>query len=390
MSGMRIAFVCGEYPPGPHGGIGTVVQLLARALVRRGHEVRVVGVCRPDYPGAAREDDEGVAVSRLHEPRHRFGWMPARRRLLETLADWGRRGAIDVVEVPDYAGVAAGWPRLPVPVVARVHGSVSYFAAELGQRVGRRMFWLERASLRRADAWCAVSRYAASRTARLFGLADAASVVYNAVELPVDATAGDPPRARASRDVVFSGTLTAKKGVEALAAAWPLVLRDCPDATLHVCGKDAPAADGRSMRARLEERLGAAAPTVRFHGHVARGELLARLQAARAAVFPSYAEAFAMAPLEAMACGTPTVYPRRGSGAEVIDDGRTGLLVDPDRTAELAGALVRLLRDDDLAGRLGAAGRAHVGARFGMDVVVRENEAFYERALHDARRARAS
>ena len=46
---------------------------------------------------------------------------------------WAREGAIDLVEVPDWEGWVAGWPRLPVPVVARLNGSVAYFAAEAAE-----------------------------------------------------------------------------------------------------------------------------------------------------------------------------------------------------------------------------------------------------------------
>ena len=117
---MRVCLVCGEYPPGPHGGIGTVTQSLARALVRAGHQVRVIGSCRRDYPGPDRANDEGVDVWRLREPSGRLGWVRARAGLYRTIAAWVRDGALDIVETPDYAGIAAFWPRLGVPVIVRV------------------------------------------------------------------------------------------------------------------------------------------------------------------------------------------------------------------------------------------------------------------------------
>ena len=43
---MRVAYVCNEYPPRPHGGIGSFVQTLARAVAERGLEVTVVGLAR--------------------------------------------------------------------------------------------------------------------------------------------------------------------------------------------------------------------------------------------------------------------------------------------------------------------------------------------------------
>ena len=43
---LHVCFLCHEYPPEPHGGVGTVIQALARALVARGHRVTVLGISR--------------------------------------------------------------------------------------------------------------------------------------------------------------------------------------------------------------------------------------------------------------------------------------------------------------------------------------------------------
>ena len=167
---MKICFVCGEYPPGPHGGVGTMTRVLARALVRSGHEVRVVGVYPPDYAALDFEDDLGVRVWRLRESAIRGGWLLARYELYRTVAEWARRGEVDLVEGPDSRGWFAGWPPLPVPVVQRSNGSYSYFAHELGRAIDQTTFRLERWSYRRASAWAAVSHYTAAITARLFRL----------------------------------------------------------------------------------------------------------------------------------------------------------------------------------------------------------------------------
>ena len=112
-----------------------------------------------------------------------------------------------------YPTGPAGRPdgrELPVPVIARLNGSASYFAAEIGGVVSRRNFWIERASLRRVDFWCSVSRYTGEKTRQLFGLRSGPdAILYNPVESPTDLG----PTDLQSRDVVFTGTLTEKKGV---------------------------------------------------------------------------------------------------------------------------------------------------------------------------------
>src|SRR5947208_2234281 len=67
---MNLLFLCDEYPPGRHGGIGTSVQLLARALVRQGHKVVVAGFCDWGYGGPDQEVDQGVLVYRFRRLFH--------------------------------------------------------------------------------------------------------------------------------------------------------------------------------------------------------------------------------------------------------------------------------------------------------------------------------
>jgi glycosyltransferase involved in cell wall biosynthesis len=372
---VRICFVCNEYPPARHGGVGVFTSMLATALARAGHDVRVIGACRLEAGLAPEAEEDGVRIWRLPRPAGRVSWIPARYEVIRTVLRWARRGEIDVVEVPDYQGWAAGCPRMKAPLVVRLHGCASYFAAETGARVPGPTFWIEGAALRRADFLCSCSRHTAVRTANLFDLAPAIEVLHNGVEVPPA-----PVARRARHMVVFSGTLARKKGVEALIDAWPLVKSRHPEAELHIFGKDGRA-EGGSMRAALEHRLNGATSSVRFHGAAPRPAVLSALASARVAVFPSFAEAFALAPLEAMAHACPTIYSRRGSGPELIRDGQDGLLVEPSNHEEIAAAVLRVLADDDLAARLAIAGRRRVIEHFSWDVLLEKNLAWYRSCL---------
>ncbi len=372
---MKICFVCNEYPPARHGGIGVFTRMLAAALAGAGHEVRVAGACRAQAGLAQEADEDGVRVWRLARGPSRVSWISARYEVIRTVLKWARRGEIDVVEVPDYEGWAAGWPRMKAPLLVRLHGCASYFASETGARIPGPTYLLEGAGLRRADFLCSCSRHTAVRTANLFDLRPEIEVLYNGVEVPPAAAAR-----RAPNTVVFSGTLARKKGIEELIAAWPLVKSRQPGAELHIFGKDGRA-EGGSMRAALERRLNGNTASVRFHGAVPRPAVLSALASARVAVFPSLAEAFALAPLEAMAHGCPTIYSRRGSGPELICDGRDGLLVEPSRPEEIAEAVARVLADDALAARLAGAGRRRVIEDFSWDVQLGKNVAWYQSCL---------
>jgi glycosyltransferase involved in cell wall biosynthesis len=359
-----------------------MTQVLGRSLARQGHDVRVIGVYPADHQAPEFEVDDGVRVWRLRDSIKPGGWIASRIRLYRKIAEWVRSGRVDLVEVPDYHGWAAGWRKFAVPVIVRLHGSLTYFAAELHQHVDRVGYWLERASLRRADYVCSVCGYTSKMTEQLFNIAlDSASVLYNPVELVPDS----PGIPRDNNRVVFSGTLTGKKGVLSLIKAWTTVVKSRPDAELHIFGKDARADDGRSMQVALSSLLNGARSSVFFHGHVPRQKLLEVYQTSGVAVFPSRAEAFAMAPLEAMASGCPTIYSRRGSGPELLEHGRQGLLVDPDNSEEIAEAILNIQTDASLAHTLGEAGRARVRERFSIERLTAQNISFYKRCADDFR-----
>jgi glycogen synthase len=385
---VKICFVCSEYPPCPHGGIGTFTQVMARALVRVGHSVRVIGVYNSSNDQPLYADDEGVRVWRIAEPATPLGWMHARYVLFRRVSQWAARGEIDLIEVPDWQGWAAGWRHLPVPVITRANGSGTYFALEAGRKPKRVNVWLERESLRRSDYWVAVSSYTAEKTRQAFDLqCPAAAILYNAVDMPAVISAQAP-----RRGVLFAGTLTEKKGILPLIRAWPAILRQHPGTKLEIFGKDGSSPHGGSMKAFIEAQLdGDVVGSVIFHGHVGRDRLIEAMQRARVAVFPSYSEAFAIAPLEAMACGCPTISSSRGSGSELLQSGRDGLAVDPDQPQQITAAISRVLGDDNLASALGRAGSVRVRENFSIDRLLPLNEAFFRECVSSfCGRARAA
>jgi glycosyltransferase involved in cell wall biosynthesis len=121
---------------------------------------------------------------------------------------------------------------------------------------------------------------------------------------------------------------------------------------------------------RLAQQLGVSYQVQRIWDD----EKLARLyNRAMALAFTPVMEPFGLAPLEAMACGTPVVAVREGGVRESVVDGVTGLLVDRD-PARFASALQRLIQDDALRRRLGEAGVAHVRTRWRWERTVDEVE----------------
>ena len=83
--------------------------------------------------------------------------------------------------------------------------------------------------------------------------------------------------------------------------------------------------------------------------------------------------------LDAMACRTAIVGTRAGGIPEVVEDGRTGVLVEPRDPNQLAGAIIRLIEDGPLRSRMAAAGYARVRERFTVERMVAGTAAVYAR-----------
>ena len=92
-------------------------------------------------------------------------------------------------------------------------------------------------------------------------------------------------------------------------------------------------------------------------------------------------EAFGRTLVEAMALGTPVVASRAGGHVEIIDDGRTGLLVSPNDPDAFATAAYRVLTDVALAGRLTEEGRKGALDRYSLENHVRRVTAIYDGLL---------
>jgi glycogen(starch) synthase len=144
---------------------------------------------------------------------------------------------------------------------------------------------------------------------------------------------------------LFVGVLEPYKNVEGLAAAWRLVAPQVPDAKLVVVGRG-------SQRGAIE------GDADEYVDHLPPERIAQRLDESTVLVLPSRFEGLGRVVIEAFARGRGVVATRAGGILDLVEDGREGLLVEPDDTRGLSDALVRVLSDHNLAERLGAAAHA--------------------------------
>ena len=214
-------------------------------------------------------------------------------------------------------------------------------------------------------------------------------IVFPPVDPALAPDAGERDRAREALrvppGVPLVGTIgvrNATKGHEHLVRAAAAVKRAHPDAAFRVLG--APSPTHPELMASIESE--AAQLGILGDDGIAfvdpGGEATSLLQAFDAFALSSVARSEGMptAILEAMACAQPVVSTRVGAVAELVEDGITGLLVEPGDDAALAGALTRLIENEGVRGGMGAAGRARAVSEFRLDRLAARHADAYRKA----------
>lgn len=163
-------------------------------------------------------------------------------------------------------------------------------------------------------------------------------------------------------EVLAVGRLVSVKGHGVLLAAIARVAESGASVTATIVG-DGPR---RAALEQLARQLGIG-DLVRFAGSVGQDDIARYYEQADVFCLPSFSEGLPVVLLEAMAAGVPVVASRIAGIPELIEDGRSGLLVPPGRADLLADALRSLLVDPGRRAELAAEGRRRVGAEFDVD-----------------------
>jgi glycosyltransferase involved in cell wall biosynthesis len=419
--GLRIAFLV--YRGNPRcGGQGVYTRHLTRELVALGHSVEVFA--GQPWP----EVDEGVGFTpvpgldlyrepdpfRVPKPSEFGNSYPTSVAALEfavmctagfpepwafslrarrILAD--RRHEFDLVHDNQCLGYGIqgmmddGWPVLETlhhPITVDRQLALSHTTNPWQQFSQRRWFGFLRMQVKVARSLPRIITVSQSSktdiTAQMGVRADRMTVVPVGVDHTVFRPREDVEPVP-GRIMVTSSSDVPMKGLVPLLEA-VAKLRTERDIELVVIGN--PRAEGRVARAI--ERLDLQ-PVVRCVSGISDNELARNYGQAQVAVVPSLYEGFSLPAIEAMACGVALVATTGGALPEVVGtDGETGLLVPPDDPGALAQAIGRLLDDDELRVRLGAAGRERVLGRFTWQVTAAGTAGEYRALLDDVEAGR--
>jgi glycosyltransferase involved in cell wall biosynthesis len=230
----------------------------------------------------------------------------------------------------------------------------------LGVEAWKPLSRLQRMALERSHSILSISEHTAHRfrEANPEFTAQRVYVCHPAVRDEIGRATRDEPLPAASFALIVARMAAWEryKGHDLLITIWPRVAAEVPGARLMVVG------DGDD-RARLEARTAQLEGLVSFIGRVSDEALTALYQQCAFFVMPSRDEGFGLVFLEAMRAGKACIG-AVGAAAEIIEDGVTGLVVDPGDPEQLLKAILRLFREPDTRVRMGQAGAARVTAQF--------------------------
>jgi starch synthase len=386
---VRIGIATREWPPEVYGGAGVHVEHLVAAMRSLPAGPRIDVHCF----GGPRDDATAHGV-----PPGLAGANGALQALGVDVEMAAALAGADLVHTHTWYANAAGLLASlvhGVPHVVTAHSLEPRRPWKADQLGGgyRLSSWVERTAYLAADAVIAVSQGMQADVLDAYPELDPVRVhvvgngvdaeAYRPVEDP-DVVRGlgvDPDRPYA----LFVGRITRQKGVTHLLAA----AEQLPPGTgLVLCAGAADTPGERQQVADAVETLQARrGDVVWIEAMLPREQLVPLITGATVFVVPSVYEPLGIVNLEAAACGTAVVASAVGGIPEVVDDGRTGLLVpyDPADVAAfesgLAARTSELLLDPARAAAMGAAGRERVLTEFGWPAIAQQTVEVYSAAL---------
>lgn len=173
--------------------------------------------------------------------------------------------------------------------------------------------------------------------------------------------------------VICVARLSWEKGLDGLIKAWPAVVKERSGAKLVLVGEG-------DKRGEIEKMISESAlqGSVELTGNLPHGKVLEEISRSEVFICPSLAEGLGIVFIEGQACGVPVIGTRVGGIPDVIQDGKNGLLIRPKNPEDISAAILKFLKDKDLAGRMSAEALETV-KKYNWTNIIEEINGLYER-----------
>ena len=329
---MKILIATGIYPP-DIGGPATYSKLLKDELPKRGHSVEILSF--------------GEVRSLPKTIRHIAYFLKVLRR--------GRKSDIIFAQDP----VSVGLPSMLASKILRkkflIRVAGDYAWEQATQRFGAKegvdefqskkyglmaelLRWIQKFVVKKADKVITPSFYFKNIVSGWIGGSDKVEAIYNGIDLSSNqASSAEKPKDHSLKRIFSAGRLVPWKGFATLIK----IMKDLPEWRLVIAG-DGPMKNELKTLVKslgLEER-------VKMTGALSREKLLSELKISDLFILNTSFESFSFQTVEAMHLGVPVITTNIGNLKEIVEDGKEGILVEPDNEEQLLQAIKKIDEDE--------------------------------------------
>jgi glycosyltransferase involved in cell wall biosynthesis len=396
---MKIAFFSPAWPYGSNG-IVSYVRNISEALHNLGHDVFILTfsatgtigfenlIVMPTEPKTSllrRFLQKIFPQPKSPEKNHES----VARIIANQLIELHKQRQIDIFEIEETFGWCGLIAKLvPLPVIVRLHGPYAYYG-KWDSVFDHLRATTEGNAIRQAAAITSPSYEVLTATRDYYQLGDVGSVIPNPVPVPPREIIWSPD-SHTPETLLFVGRTDSHKGGDLVLKVFNKLVEIFPNLTLHFVGPDKGFIDAPVGTSWADYLLANISSTARqrivYHGTLSPSEISAlRRKCAITLAFSRY-ENFPLTCLEAIAYGAPLVATRVGGIPEIVIQGETGLLADPDNLDNLTATVKSLLDNPQLAIKLGAGARDFCEKTFHPTIVAQHSLDVYQTAIQNFNR----
>lgn len=387
---LKICFIApGFYPDKRGGGINTYVYSVAKALIKNGHMVVVLSTSKSS--NKKWYDLDGIPVYTIKEiPINKYNLLFANlinlirvRRAIKYLINIKK---ISIVEAPEIGAFSLFLYNLPIYKVVRLHTSTKELFMWRNKPIIdprlKLICCLEFLSVKFADKVSALNNFSRKNALELYRFEEnKIKILPNLVKPKNENASGENKKNK----ILYVGRIEKRKGADILAKAVPIVLKKFPELIFEFIGPDTfEGPNNTSMteycKSLIPEHFH---KNITFCGLLSNEEVNRKMSEAIIMVLPSFYEAFGIVLLEGMLNEAAIIATNVGGIPEIVENGETGILIDPGDFEELANAIIKLIENNEFRKNLVQKAKIKVLEKYSTINGISQFEHFYYDILND-------
>jgi glycosyltransferase involved in cell wall biosynthesis len=360
---MHIGFLSPEYvlPGHPDGGLANYIFKIAHAMTLREHQATVFLLSHHDRAWNDGQvkiiEVKNVQSARLGFPFQlgklytsllpAFDQIRSARRLARSVWKQHRVEPFDILQASSYEAPGFALRKNGrIPLVCRISSYTPVYRAAYGRQRSLAEYisdWLELRQVIDADAAFSPSQFSIALFEQLEAYTpDLIRTPVDIIKIELDESLYEQELS-GIRYLLYFGSLSKTKGVDLFGDAIPAIIRSHPDTHFVFVGRDDGMSDGSKIMDFILGKNRDHATQIHYIPAMPKAQLYTIIAHAVAVLLPSRADNYPNACLEAQMLGIPVIGTRNSSLDEMIEDGRTGFLIENGSSKDLGDAVIKLM-----------------------------------------------